>query len=216
MFLCPTLSLGICSKSCPLSQWCYLTTLSSDAPFSFCYCSVTHSCPTLCNPMNYSIAGIPVLHYLPEFAQNHVHWVGDAIQLSHPPSSPSPPVFKLFQHQGFSNVSALYIRWPKYWSFSIRPSNGYSELVSFRNFWFDFPAVQVQNYSQFSQKKQQFLICLNLTTEYQTTRSKNWYAEYIIWNSRLDEAQARIKMLGEIAITSYWQIKPPLWHKVKN
>ena len=61
----------------------------------------------------------PVLHYLLEFAQTHVHWIGDAIQPSHPLSSPSSLAFNLSQHQGlFSNESALCIRWPNYWSFS--------------------------------------------------------------------------------------------------
>ena len=62
--------------------------------------SVTQSCPTLCNPMDCTTAGLPVHHQLPESTQTHVHWVGDAIQPSHPLSSPSPPAFNLSQHQG--------------------------------------------------------------------------------------------------------------------
>ena len=73
---------------------------------------------TLFDPLDCSIPGFPVLYHLPEFAHTHVHWVSDAIQLSHPRSSPSPPAFSLSQHQGFSNELALHIRWPKYWSFS--------------------------------------------------------------------------------------------------
>ena len=65
-----------------------------------CCCSVAKSCPTLCNPMDCSILEFPVLHYLLEFAQVHVHGVGDAIQPSHPLSSPSPQAFHLSQHQG--------------------------------------------------------------------------------------------------------------------
>ena len=61
---------------------------------------VTQSCPTLCNPMNCSTPGLPVHHQFPEFTQTHVHWVGDAIQPSHPLSSPSPPALNLSQHQG--------------------------------------------------------------------------------------------------------------------
>ena len=53
--------------------------------------SVAQSCPTLCDPMNRSTPGLPVHHQLPEFTQTHVHWVNDAIQPSHPLSSPSPP-----------------------------------------------------------------------------------------------------------------------------
>ena len=65
-----------------------------------CY-SVANSCLTLCHPINCSIPGFPVLHYLLELAQTHAHWVGDAIQLSHPLLSPSPPAFNLANHQGF-------------------------------------------------------------------------------------------------------------------
>ena len=64
------------------------------------FSSVTQSCLTLCNPMNCSMPGLPVHHQLPEFTQTHVHQVGDAIQPSHPLSSPSPPALNLSQHQG--------------------------------------------------------------------------------------------------------------------
>ena len=73
------------------------------------FSSVTQSCPTLCNPMNCSMPGLPVHHQLPEFAQTHVHWVGDVIQPSHPLPSPSPPALNLSQHQGlFKWVSSLH------------------------------------------------------------------------------------------------------------
>ena len=108
------------------------------------FSSVAQSCPTLCDPMNCSTPGLPVHHQLPEFTQTHVHWVRDAIQPSHPLSSPSPPALNLSQHQGLSNESALHIRWPKYWSFSfnISPSNEHSELISFRMDWLGLLAVQ--------------------------------------------------------------------------
>ena len=67
--------------------------------FQFSCCSVAQSFLTLCNLMDCSTPGFPVLHYLPEFAQTHVHWVGDAVQPSHPLSSRSP-AFSLSQHQG--------------------------------------------------------------------------------------------------------------------
>ena len=74
-----------------------------------CRCSVTQWCLTLCNPMDCSTPGFPFHHQLPEPAQTHVHWVGDAIQPSHPPSSPSPPALNLSQHQGlFKWVSSLH------------------------------------------------------------------------------------------------------------
>ena len=67
--------------------------------FSGC-CSVTKSCPTLCDPMNCSTLFSLIFHYLPELAQTHVHWVGDAIPPSHPLLPPSPPALNLSQHQG--------------------------------------------------------------------------------------------------------------------
>ena len=71
--------------------------------------SVAQSCPTLCNPMDCCMPGLPVDHQLPEFIQTHIRWVDDAIQLSHPLSSPSPPAFNLSQHQGlFKWVSSSH------------------------------------------------------------------------------------------------------------
>ena len=64
------------------------------------FSSVAQSCPTLCNPMDYSTPGFPVHHQLPEPTQTHVHRVSDAVQPSHPLSSPSLPAFNLSQHQG--------------------------------------------------------------------------------------------------------------------
>ena len=73
------------------------------------FSSVAQSCPTRCDPMDCSTPGFPVHHQLPEFTQTHVHRVGDAIQPSHPLSSPSPPAFNLSQHQGlFQWVSSSH------------------------------------------------------------------------------------------------------------
>ena len=77
--------------------------------FSFQFSSVAQLCPTLCNPMACSKPGFPVHHPLLEFTKTHVHWVGDAIQPSHPLSSPFPPAFNLSQHQGlFKWVSSSH------------------------------------------------------------------------------------------------------------
>ena len=75
-------------------------------------CSVPKSCLTLCDPVDCSTPGLPVIHYLPEFAQTHVHPVGDAIQPSHPLSPPSPPGSIFPSIRVFSNELALHIRWP--------------------------------------------------------------------------------------------------------
>ena len=96
-------------------------------------------------PIDCSRPGFPVLHRLPgEAAQTHVHRVGDAVQPSHPLSSPFPPALNLSQHQGLFQWLSCQIRWPKYWSFSfnISPSNEYSGLISFRTDWLDLLAVQ--------------------------------------------------------------------------
>ena len=109
----------------------------------YMFSSFTQSCPTFCDPMSCSTPGFPVHHQLPERAQTHVHRVRDAIQPSHPLSSPSPPAFSL-SIRVFCNESALHIRRPKYWSssFSISPSNEYSGLISFRIYWFDLHSVK--------------------------------------------------------------------------
>ena len=67
--------------------------------YQFSSVQFTQSCPTLCDPMNRSMPGLPVHHHLPEFTQTHVHQVSDAIQPSHPLSSPSPPAPNPSQHQ---------------------------------------------------------------------------------------------------------------------
>ena len=107
-----------------------------------CYCSVTQSWPTLWDPMDCSVPGFPVFHHLLEFAQPHVHWVGDAIQPSPPLSSflLLPSIFPSIRV--FSSLSAPRIRWPKFcsFSFSISPSHKYSGLTSFRIDWFDLVA----------------------------------------------------------------------------
>ena len=122
-----------------------------------CGCDVAQSCLTLLDPINGSTPGFPVLHYLLEFAQTHVHLVSDAIQhlifclplLLLPSIFPSMKIFSSGFSYGFSPASgsfpmALHIRFPKYWSFSfsISPSKDYSGLISFRINWFDLLAVQ--------------------------------------------------------------------------
>ena len=107
-------------------------------------CSVVKLCPTLCNPMDCSTPGFPVLHYFLEFSQTQAHWVSDAIQLPHP-LSPSSPALNPSQHQRlFPWVVSSQSGRQKYWSFSfsIRPSNEYSGLISFRIDGFDLLAVQ--------------------------------------------------------------------------
>ena len=77
----------------------------------FCGCWVVQSCLTLCDPMDCSTPGFPVLHHLSEFAQTYVHWVDDAIQPSHPLSSPSPPALNLSQHQWIHSSHEITKLW---------------------------------------------------------------------------------------------------------
>ena len=107
-------------------------------------CPVAKLCPTLCNPMDCIKPGFPVLHYLPEFAQTHVHWVSDAIQPFHPLLPPSPLALNLSQHRDlFQWVSSSH--WvAKYFSFSFSTSssNEYPGLIYFRIDWFDAFSIQ--------------------------------------------------------------------------
>ena len=107
--------------------------------------SVAHSCPTLCNPMDCSTPRFPVHHQLPELAQTPAHQVSDAIQPSHPLSSPSTPAFNLAQHQGlFQWVSSSH-QVAKALEFQLQHQSFQwnSGLISFRIDWFDLLAVQV-------------------------------------------------------------------------
>ena len=107
------------------------------------FSSVTRSYPTLYNPMDCSTPSFPIHHQLLELAEIHIHWVSDAIQPSHPLSSPFPPSFNISQHQGlFKWVSSSH-QLAKYWnfSFSISPSNEYSGLISLGMGWLDLLAV---------------------------------------------------------------------------
>ena len=95
-----------------------------------CCCSVTWLYSTIRNPIDCSKPGCPILHHFTEFAQTPVHWVGDAIQSSHPLSPPSPSGSIFPSIMVFSNESALRIMSPKYCSFSISPSNEYSGNIN--------------------------------------------------------------------------------------
>ena len=106
--------------------------------------SVAQSFPTFCDPMNCSTPGLPVHYQLLEFTQTHVHQVGDAIQSSHPLSSPSPPDPNPSQHQGlFKWVSSLHeVAKVLEFQLSISPSNEHPGLISFRIDRLDLLAVQ--------------------------------------------------------------------------
>ena len=128
--------------------------------------------------MNRSTPGLAVHHQLLEFTQTHVHRVSDAIQPSHPLSSPSPPAPNPSQHQSLSNESTLHMRWPKYWSFSfsIITSKEIPGLISFRMDWLDLLAVQgtLKSLLQHHSSKASILRCsafytVQLSHPYMTT-----------------------------------------------
>ena len=119
--------------------------LDSISSFQFRCLVVSHSLwPHGLFATSCSTSGLPVHHQFAELAQTHVHWISDAIQPSHPPSSLFLLASVYPSIRIFSNESALRIRWPKYWSFNcnISPSNKYPELISFRMDLLDILAVQ--------------------------------------------------------------------------
>ena len=124
---CPTLC-GPIDYSLPDSSVHGILQNARVSCHAFLKASVAQSCLTLCDPTDCRTPGFPVHHQLLEFAQTHVHRIGDSIQPSHPLLSflLLPSTFPSIRV--FSNKSALCIRWPKYWSFSfsISPSNDYS------------------------------------------------------------------------------------------
>ena len=142
------------------------------------FSSVAQSCLTLCDPMNCSTPGHPVHHQLMEFTQTLIHRVDDAIQPSHPLSSPAllppiPPSIRVF-----SNESTLRMRWPKYWSFifGISPSKEHPGLISFRMDWLDLLEVQgtLKSLLQHHNSKASILRCsafftVQLSHPYMTT-----------------------------------------------
>ena len=139
------------------------------------FSSVAQSCPTLCDPMNCSTPGLPVHHQPPEFTQTHVHQVSDAIQPSHPLSSPSPPAPNPSQHQSlfqWVNSSHELVSF----SFSIIPSKEIPGLISFRTDWLDFLAVHgtLKSLIQHHSSKASILWCsafftVQLSHPYMTT-----------------------------------------------
>ena len=113
--------------------------------YRYQFSSVTQSCSTLCDPMNHSTPGLSVHHQLPEFTQTHVHRVSDAIQPSHPLSSPSPPALNLSQHQGlfyfffyfflkFYFIFKLYITVLDLPNIKMNPPQVYSDYYYFKLF----------------------------------------------------------------------------------
>ena len=150
--------------------------LLSHNQYQFSLSSGAQSCPTLCDPMNCSMPGLSVHHQLLESTQTHVHWVGYAIQPSHPLSSAFLPAFSLSQRQGlFKWVNSSH-QVAEYCSFSISPSNEHPGLISFRMDWWVLLAVQgtLKSLLQHHSSKASILRCsaffiVQLSHPYMTT-----------------------------------------------
>ena len=146
----------------------------SQSGFNMCCYSVTKSCLIPCNPMDFSPPGWPVLHHLPELALTHVHWVGDAIQPSHPLSPSSPFAFNLSQHQGLFPVSELFASGGQ----STGASSSASVLPVNIQGWFplgltDLISLQTKGFSRVISNttlgKHQFFFMVQLSHPYMTT-----------------------------------------------
>ena len=126
--------------------------------WGFYYCSVTKLWPTLCDPMDSSTPGLPVLHHLLELA-NYVYWVGDAIQASHPLSSPSPPALNLSQHQGLFPMSWLFTSGGQ----TIRASASASVLPMNIQHWFPNSTLKISVYDLASFQQFYWFKIMNFT-----------------------------------------------------
>ena len=201
-----------------LDLLCSFSSLSWNLQFS----SVDQSCPTLCDPMDCRILGLPVHHQLAEFTQTHVHWVGDAIQPSHPLSSPFllPSIFPSIRV--FSNESALCNRWPKYWSFSpecslegvmLKLKLQYFDCVDHHKLWKILKEIRIYQTTWpasweicMQVRKQQ----LELDMEQQTgSKSGKEYVKavychpaYLTYMQSTSWETLESRLLGEISITS--------------
>ena len=126
---------------------------NQDISTQHCCCfSVAQSCPTLCDLMDWNTAGFPVLHYLLEFAQTHVHGVDDAIQPSQLLLPPSPPVFNLSQHQGLSQWVSSSHQVNNVLELQHQSFQEYSGLISFRIYWFAFQGTLKSLFQHHSSK----------------------------------------------------------------
>ena len=144
--------------------------------FGVQFSSVTQLCPTLCDPMNHSMPGLPVHHQLPELTQTYVHWVSDAIQPSHPPSYASPPALNLSQHQGLFQWVRSSHQVAKVLDINISPTNEHPGLISVRMDWLNLLAIQgtLKSLLQYHSSKASILWCsaffiVQLSHPYMTT-----------------------------------------------
>ena len=130
-------------STCELFRNSKIKTTSHGSSYCIC-CSVAKLCPTPCDHRDWSTPAFPVLHYLLQFSQTHVHGVDDAIRPSHPPSPPSPSALSHSQDQGLFQWVDSSHQVANFWSFSfsISPFSEYSGFIFFRIDWFDLLIIQ--------------------------------------------------------------------------
>ena len=165
--------------------------------------------------MNRSTPGLPVPHQLPDFTETHVHRVSDAIQPSHPLSSPSPSAPNPSQHQGLFQWLNFRMRWPKYWSFSfsISPSKEIPGLISFRMDWLDLLAVQgtLKIFSNTTVQKHQFFsaqLSSQSSSHIHIVHTKFWEKHFSVcfpWNT--SSLQCRLCYMKYFMLSPLWVSK---------
>ena len=203
MFYCHHQELLNFLTACPTISTLYQTLQILQLVLNGC-CSVAKSYLTLCDPIDCN-KRLPCPSLSPEFAQSHIHWVGDAFQPSHPLSSPSPPALSLYSIRVLSNGLALHIGWPKYWSFSISPSNEYPGLVAFIIDWFDRLAIQgtLKNLLQYHNLKATILwhsafFMVSLSNPYMSTGKSRALTGWIFVSKMMS---LLFNMLSRVVIT---------------
>ena len=146
------------------------------------FSSVAQSCPALCDPMDCSMPGFLVHHQVPELAQTHVHRGSDAIQPSHPLSSPSPPAFNVSHHQGlFQWVSSSH-QMAKVLKLQLQHHSG---QISFRIDWFDLLAIQRTQFKNISSLVLSFLCSPTLTSIRDYWKNHRFDYTELYWQSNV-------------------------------
>ena len=198
---CLSLTPKVYSNSCSLSWWCHPTISAPVIPFSsrfqFFQCaslfkwvssshsvqfsSLSQSCPTLCDPMNCSIPGLPVHHQLTEFTQTHIHRAGDAIQPSHPLSSPSPPSPNPSKHQSlFQWVNSSH-EVAKVLEFQLQHHSFQRTLMTDRSpfYFFSLKKIILSLFQQINNKNAWIIVSLSLRLNIKTWLSSFFRMDWL-------------------------------------
>ena len=201
-------------------------------PKALQFSSAAQSCLTLCKPMDCSMLDFPVHHQLPELAQTHVHWVGDAMQPSHPLSSPSPPAFNLSQHQGLIQWANSSHQVAKVLELQHQSFQWIFDCVDHNELWKALKEMGIPDHLTCLPRnlyagQEATVRTLKGTSHWFKIKKGLWqgcllspyllnlYTEHIMRNARLDELQIGIKIGGENINLKYAIILPE-WQKAKR